>query len=128
MTHIATSEWIEFVEEIAGGLLFFVCPMLFFLGAWLVDRRVRRHCVSASKRWFALAIFSAVVLAVFAALLHAPLSWQFSTRSSTVGAISYTVGLGWLATPLIAVPCIIAGICGGIIFHMLAARRATAAQ
>src|SRR5438552_2594150 len=127
MTQIATTEWIELAEEIAGALLLFVRPVLFFVGAWLVDRRIRRHHASATKRWFALAIFSAVVLAVFAALIHVPPSWQFSTRSPTVGAISYGIGLGWLATPLIVVPCIVIGFCGGIISHVLAARRAAAA-
>ena len=128
MTHIATSEWVEFVEEIAGALLWFACPLLFFLGAWLVDRRVRRRQGSAAKRWFALSLFSAVVLAVFAALIHAPPSWHFSEGSPTVVAISYGIGLGWLATPLIAVPCIVIGFCGGIISHLLATRRAAATR
>jgi MFS family permease len=128
MAHIATSEWIEFVEGIAGALLLFVSPVLFFLGAWFVDRRVRRRQGSASKRWFALSLFSAVVLAVFAALIHAPPSWQFSGGSATVVAIGYGIGLGWLATPLIAVPCIVIGFCGGIISHLLATRRAAATR
>jgi len=123
MTYIATTEWIELAEETAGALLLFVCPVLFFVGAWLVDRRFRRHRASASKRWFAFVIFSTLVLAVFVALIHAPPSWQPSTRSPTVGAISYVFGLGWLATPLIAVPSIVVGICGGIISYLLATRR-----
>ena len=128
MTHIASSGFVELAEEIAGALLLFVCPVLFFLGAWLVDRRVRHRHVSPSKRWFALAIFSAVVLAVFAALIHLPPSWQFSSGSSTVVSISYMIGLGWLATPLIAAPCIVVGVCGGIISHLRATRRAAATR
>jgi hypothetical protein len=119
---------IDTVHAAIGFLLMFVCPVLFFVGSWFVDRSVRRRHGSASKRWFAFAIFSAAVLALFAILIRVPPSWQFSTSSDTVGAIGYLVGIGWLAIPLVAVPCIPIGLCGGVISHLLATRRSASAR
>ena len=109
---------------IAADVAFFlVCSLLFFIGAWFVDRRIRRRCGSLSKRWLALSLFSLTVLALFVVLILIVPSSQFSSsRSPTVVSISYDVALGFeLTVGLIAVPAIIVGVCGGILSRIRAA-------
>jgi len=105
-----------------------VWPFLFSVGAWLLDRRIRRGHASAAKRWFALSLFSGMVLALFGALIHIPASWQFSASSAAFVYISYLIGLGWLSIPLIAVPCLVIGVCGIIISRVVESRRHAATR
>ncbi len=128
MTYVAIGDWIETTEVWAGGALMFVCPCLFFVGAWLVDRRRRRRRASASRRLFALSLFAAAVLVLFFALIRVPPTWQFSGGSPTIIAISYMIGLGWLSIPLLAGPCFLIAICSAIICRVAESRRPAVMQ
>jgi len=102
--------------------VFLLAPILFFIVAWFVDRRMRRH--SALVRWLAFAGFSLSALGFFAAMMRVPPRWQFSGGSSTVVGLSYTFGLGMMTIPLIAGAGMVIGVCGGIISVILLRRSA----
>jgi hypothetical protein len=101
--------------------VFLLAPILFFIVAWFVDRRMRRH--SALVRWLAFAGFSLFALGFFAAMMRVPPRWQFSGGSSTVVGLSYTFSLGWMTIPLIAGAGMV-GVCCGIISVILLRRLA----
>jgi len=116
---------VDSIPIAADVALVLVGPLLFFIGAWFVDRRIRRRCGSLAKRWFALSLFSFTVLAVFVVVTLLLSSPQLSSsRSPTVVSISYDVDLGFLLmVELIAVPAMIVGVCGGILSRIRAAAR-----
>ena len=108
--------------------LMLVGPFLFSVGAWLLDRWIRRGRGSAAKRWFALSLFSGLVLVLLWALTHIPPSWQFAVSSVAFVYISYIIGLSCLSIPLIAVPCLVIGLCGIIISRVVENRRYAASH
>jgi hypothetical protein len=55
------TDWMTALASIA---VFLLCPILFLVGTWSVDRQFRRRHRSATIRWFALAGFATVVLAL----------------------------------------------------------------
>jgi hypothetical protein len=91
--------------------------MLFIIGGWFCDRRLRRKRAALSRRLFALAAYSACVLLLFVAVRSFyPSSWKLHTTNSAVMALGYGVGLGWLSIPVIAiVSCVAAAVAGVIV-------------
>jgi len=113
---------IPIVVDIA---LVLVGPLLFFIGAWFIDRRIRRRCGSLAKRWFGLSLFSVAAVAAFVVVALSLSSLQLpSGRTPTVTSISYDTELGFLLmAEFIAVPAMIVGACGGILCCIRAATK-----
>ncbi len=93
-----------------GAALFFVSPLLFCVGLWFSDRRMRRGGGSGLRRWLATCVYSLAAIVVVLAFALVPTSMQFSSESGDIVAASYMFGLGWWVMGALAAICLAVGL------------------
>ena len=88
------------------------------LGAWFLDRRVRRSG-SLSRRHVALAAYSASVLVLYWALAQLPSSILAADAKCAIIAAASPLAAGWLAIAPIAAVAFVVSAAGAVIARMM---------